>query len=81
MTLLGEFFRCCLLKNFSCIVTIDAMGRQKKIAVQIVDNDADYVLIALYLLLSEKSRQVGINKAKRKMAGWDDPYLKKVLGG
>ena len=36
--------------------------------------------IALNLLRSEKSQKVGI-KAKRKMAGWDDSYLQKVLGG
>lgn len=36
--------------------------------------------IALNLLRSEKSHKVGI-KAKRKIAGWDDSYLLKVLGG
>ena len=36
--------------------------------------------IGLNLLRSEKSRKVGI-KAKRKIAGWDDSYLLKVLGG
>jgi len=36
--------------------------------------------IGLNLLRSEKSRKVGF-KAKRKMAGWDDDYLLKVLGG
>jgi predicted transposase YbfD/YdcC len=36
--------------------------------------------ISLNLLRNEKSRKVGI-KAKRKIAGWDDSYLLKVLGG
>jgi len=36
--------------------------------------------IGLNLLRSEKSQKVGF-KAKRKMAGWDDDYLLKVLGG
>jgi predicted transposase YbfD/YdcC len=33
-----------LLKVKGCIVTIDAMGCQKKIAAKIVDKDADYIL-------------------------------------
>ena len=36
--------------------------------------------IGLNLLRSEKSKKVGI-KAKRKIAGWDDSYLAKVLSG
>jgi len=36
--------------------------------------------MALNLLRREKSQKVGI-KAKRKMAGWDDSYLQKILGG
>jgi len=36
--------------------------------------------IALNLLRHEKSSKVGI-KARRKRAGWDEPYLLKVLGG
>jgi predicted transposase YbfD/YdcC len=33
-----------LLELSGCIVTIDAMGRQKKIAKEIIEADADYVL-------------------------------------
>ena len=36
--------------------------------------------IGLNLLRSEKSQKVGI-KAKRKMAGWDNSYLQKILEG
>lgn len=36
--------------------------------------------IGLNLLRSEKSKKVGI-KSKRKIAGWDDSYLLKVLAG
>lgn len=36
--------------------------------------------IGLNLLRNEKSRKIGI-KAKRKLAGWDEDYLLKVIGG
>ena len=36
--------------------------------------------IGLNLLRNEKSRKIGI-KAKRKLAGWDEGYLLKVIGG
>ena len=54
-----------VLKIAGCIVTIDAIGCKLDIAEAIVARDGDYVL--------------AVKKAKRLKAGWDEPYLLKLL--
>ena len=65
------------LELAGCIVTLDAMGCQRRIAREIQEADADYVLA---LLKTDTHKPKCSIKAKIKAAGWDHHYLLRLCG-
>nr|WP_328285806.1 ISAs1 family transposase [Methylotuvimicrobium buryatense] len=67
-----------LLELKGCIVTIDAMGCQRTIAEQIVDQGGDYCLGLKGNLFQQEESKLSMKK-KRLKAAWNDRYRAKLL--
>ena len=67
-----------LLELKGCIVTIDAMGCQRTIAEQIVDQGGDYCLGLKGNLFQQEESKLSMKK-KRLKAAWNDRYRDKLL--